>query len=43
MRDTSSKPFKYSITDKGLRHLRDLRSDSDLNVTTRAEQNLESV
>lgn len=43
MRDTSSKPFKYSITDTGLRHLRDLRSDNDLNVTTRAEQNLESV
>jgi len=43
MRDTSSKPFKYSITDTGLRHLRDLHSDNDLNVTTRAEQNLESV
>jgi predicted transcriptional regulator len=27
MRDTSSKPFKYSITDTGLRHLRDLHSD----------------
>jgi predicted transcriptional regulator len=25
MRDTSSKPFKYSITDTGLRHLRDLQ------------------
>lgn len=43
MRDTSSKPFKYSITDTGLRHIRDLHSDNDLNVTTRAEQNLESV
>ena len=44
MRDTSSKPFKYSITDTGLRQLRDLHnSDNDLNVTTRAEQNLESV
>jgi predicted transcriptional regulator len=37
IRDTSSKPFKYSITDTGLRQLR------DLNVTTKAEQNLESV
>lgn len=37
MRDTSSKPFKYSITDTGLRHLR------DLHITTRTEQNLESV
>jgi predicted transcriptional regulator len=44
IRDTSSKPFKYSITDTGLRQLRDLHnSDNDLNVTTRAEQNLESV
>ncbi len=43
MRDTSSKPFKYSITDIGLRHLRDLHNDSDLNVTSRTEQNLESV
>ena len=47
MRDTSSKPFKYSITDTGLLHLRDMRSDSDsdLNVTTRTrtEQNLESA
>jgi predicted transcriptional regulator len=42
-RDTSSKPFKYSITDTGLRHLRDLHNDSDLNVTSRTEQNLESV
>ena len=44
-RDTSSKPFKYSITDTGLLHLRDMRSGSDLNVTTRTrtEQNLESV
>lgn len=42
-RDTSSKPFKYSITDPGLRHLRDLHNDSDLNVTSRTEQNLESV
>jgi predicted transcriptional regulator len=41
MRDTSSKPFKYSITDTGLRHLHDLHND--LNVTTRTEQNLESV
>lgn len=37
MRDTSSKPFKYSITDAGLRHLR------DLHITTGEEQNLESV
>jgi predicted transcriptional regulator len=44
IRDTSSKPFKYSITDTGLRQLRDLHTgDNDLNVTTRAEQNLESV
>jgi predicted transcriptional regulator len=43
MRDTSSKPFKYSITDIGLLHLRDLHNDSDLNVTSRTEQNLESV
>jgi hypothetical protein len=42
-RDTSSKPFKYSITDTGLRHLRDLHNDSDLNITSRTEQNLESV
>ena len=41
MRDTSSKPFKYSITETGLRHLRDLHSD--LNATTRTEQDLESV
>jgi predicted transcriptional regulator len=41
IRDTSSKPFKYSITDTGLRHLHDLHND--LNVTTRTEQNLESV
>jgi len=41
IRDTSSKPFKYSITDAGLRHLHDLHND--LNVTTRTEQNLESV
>lgn len=43
MRDTSSKPFKYSITDTGLLHLRDLHSDSNLNITTKTEQNLESV
>jgi predicted transcriptional regulator len=43
IRDTSSKPFKYSITNTGLRQLRDLHSDNDLNVTTKAEQNLESV
>jgi predicted transcriptional regulator len=45
MRDTSSKPFKYSITDTGLRHLHDLHNDNELNVTTRTrtEQNLESV
>lgn len=43
MRDTSSKPFKYSITDTGLWHLRDLHSDSNLNITTKTEQNLESV
>ena len=43
MRDTSSKPFKYSITDTGLRQLRDLHSDNDLSVTTRTEQNLEPV
>ena len=43
MRDTSSKPFKYSITDTGLLHLRDLRSDGDLNITTKTEQNLESA
>lgn len=44
-RDTSSKPFRYSITETGLRHLRDLDSDkdSDLNITTRSEQNLGSV
>ena len=41
MRGTSSKPFKYSITETGLRHLRDLHSD--LNATTRTEQDLESV
>lgn len=41
IRDTSSKPFKYSITDTGLRHLHDLHND--LNVTTRTEQNIESV
>lgn len=40
IRDTSSKPFKYSITDTGLRQLRDLHSDNDLSVTTRTEQNL---
>jgi hypothetical protein len=43
MRDTSSKPFKYSITDTGSLHLRDLHSDSNLNITTKTEQNLESV
>lgn len=43
IRDTSSKPFKYSITDTGLRQLRDLHSDNDLSVTTRTEQNLEPV
>jgi predicted transcriptional regulator len=50
IRDTSSKPFKYSITDTGLQQLRDLHSDNDLNVTTattttttKTEQNLESV
>jgi predicted transcriptional regulator len=37
MRDTSSKPFKYSITDAGLRHLR------DLHITTGEGKNLESV
>jgi predicted transcriptional regulator len=38
MRDTSSKPFKYSISDTGLRHLR------DLHITTGTEQqNLESI
>jgi CRP-like cAMP-binding protein len=40
-RDASSKPFRYSITDTGLRHLHDLHSDS--NITTRKEQSLESV
>lgn len=43
IRDTNSKPFKYSITDTGLRQLRDLHSDNDLSVTTRTEQNLEPV
>lgn len=43
MRDTSSKPFKYSITDTGSLHIRDLHSDSNLNITTKTEQNLESV
>jgi predicted transcriptional regulator len=43
MRDTSSKPFKYSITDTGLWHLRDLHSDNNLNITTKTGQNLESV
>ena len=43
IRDTSSKPFKYSITDTGLRQLRDLHSDNDLSVTTRTEQNLEPI
>jgi predicted transcriptional regulator len=43
IRDTSSKPFKYSITNTGLRQLRDLHSDNDLSVTTRTEQNLEQV
>jgi len=43
MRDTSSKPFKYSITDTGLWHLRDLHSNSNLNITTKTGQNLESV
>lgn len=42
MRDAGSKPFRYSITDMGLRHLHDLHS-GDLNITTRTEQNLESV
>ena len=44
-RDTSSKPFRYSITETGLRRLRDLDSnkDSDLNITTRSEKNLGSV
>lgn len=42
MRDTSSKPFKYSITETGLRHLRDLHSDLNT-TTTRTEQDLESV
>lgn len=42
MRDASSKPFRYSITDTGLRHLHDL-SGNDLNIKARIEQNLESV
>lgn len=42
MRDASSKPFRYSITDTGLRHLHDLGSN-DLNIKAKIEQNLESV